>query len=60
MEKYIGVKPSDKRPAPLRENDGAPPSWDVQKSNKESFMFQSVTERKRTDRDGPGPQDYLV
>lgn len=47
MEKYIGVKPSerDRRPPPKKDLVNGPPSWSEQQREKPSFMFQSMSER---------------
>ena len=41
MEKYIGVKPSEKKHAPKKENEAlsAMQSFEQQMRNKQSFMF---------------------
>ena len=47
MEKYIGIKPSEKRSSPKKkEAVSAMESFETQQRNKQSFMFQSATERQ--------------
>jgi len=64
MEKYVGVKPSDRKPSPKRESDHNTlvQTWDEYSKAKPSFMFQSSTVRKGNGREVslPGPQDYAI
>ena len=65
MEKYIGVKPSERGKAQPKDKDSqvqsAMHSFEQQMRSKPSFMFASATERKIVESDAenlPGPQHY--
>ena len=46
MEKYIGVKPSERKPPPKRDNAVSNmQTFENQMQNKPSFMFQSNTQK---------------
>lgn len=59
MEKYIGVKPSDKRPSPKKDRQSIMATFEEQMLSKPSFMFSSNTkQRLSAEESTPGPQDY--
>ena len=62
MEKYIGVKPSERKPSPKPDRTSIMGSFEEQVQNRPSYMFQSTTQRgSMADQEAlnrPGPQDY--
>ena len=63
MEKYIGVKPSERKFSPKKEKSPSiMHSFEQQMRSKPSFMFQSPTQRGLAEPRyaSPGPQDYAT